>query len=827
MALITDPDNLSQGQLNNVADLTFTSAGVGAANRVIINGATTLPTLADNEFFEIRNANTPGNNGLYRVNDASPDTSNITVDKITGVNPVNDASASSTDLYGATGTANEKSVHFDTDALEIYLLEQGNLSVDGVTMLAFHSFCKKQWKADAFLIAAAGFPMVGISFAAGQWQFGQDPSGNNNGWKPAEDNGTESIFTRRLFRNAGWDEIDANGNIKKKVFNVTTLGTFEDSVNDQAYYWFGTDATDTGAAVDYQFNGPVNEPVIYFDEVTPADTGTGFAITGNNTITRNDGGNWATEGYQVGGQINIRSAEDPANNGAWTLTSVANAVDGAVTVSGTPLTNNAADTTMIAAIDNSNVFNTALRVRDGDTNGKTFAQADLAAAGETAITSKIIKFGLSNATDTNITETDANIDANTPYTEVRARYLAGTYNREVDSTTKRNFGIVIDVGTYSQSNGTVVAASDRLDSANLNLGSGEALADYANGTLIIHEGTDQGTYTVSGTPVDNSGTLEITVTGDLTGSDTNVSFTLERATPLTALKNEIFEKIGRRQRQDADINESGDGAVTGRTSDALLTFVGPDLRCGELIPTNPNGGGSGVIIEGFNSNDTNNMFFFDNAGTSRNFPFVAAGNFTFSQTLVDDSAGEYWLFYEYTTRTNLTDAAVVSPSGATYDLESPGSNLPTLAVNDHVFLPAGSFADEASNGLFIVTAVNAVNQDYTIRKLNGQAVGAAESGVTIDVDQNPYPSPDAIIVDDNSGTDLAGAIGTLTLAWDYDYENNVQGGRTADTNAAVVLVAAGEETAQVAVVKNLTITKAVGQSFSITAALERNFNDPV
>jgi hypothetical protein len=812
MALITDPDNLSQGT-SSAETIAFT-ASAGAVTTMTGTG---LPAIAAGEFFEIRDHSVAGNNGLYEETGGTPTTSSVTATKVTGINPVNSASEAVTWLGDSNTQA--KNVHFDTDALEVYLLEQGGLSTDGVTKLAFHSFAKEEWKSDAFLIAAAPFPMVGISFAAGQWVWGQDPSGNNSGWKPAEDNATHSINTRRLFRNAGWDEIDSNGNTLKKYFNVTTLGTFEDSANDLAYYWFGTDATDTGAATNYQFAGPVNEPVLYFDEVTGPDTGTGFAITTSNTITRNDGGNWTTDGYQVGGQITIRNAEDVGNNGTFVLTSVSNSVDGAVTVSGTPLTNNAADTTLIAAVDNDNVFNTAIRVRDGDPNGKTFGQADLTSAGETEISSKIIKFPLANITDLDVSETDANVSTNSPYTEVRLRYLSGTYNREVDSTTKRDYGIVVDVGTYSQSNGAS-ATSTLFSSASLNLGAGEALADYTGGSLIIHEGTDQGTHTISGTPVDNAGTLEITLTSALTATESNLSFTMERATPLTATKNEIYEKVHYQLRQDADIDETAN-IVTGRTADDLAVFVGPDIRFGSLSPTNPNGGGSGVIVEGFDANDTNNMFFFDNTGTSRNFPFVAAGTLNFSQTLVDDTDGEYWLFYEYTNRTTNSDIDTVTPSGDTYDLEG---TLGTYAVND--YLQISGFAQEANNGLFIVEAVNVSGSDYTVRKIDGSAVGTAETNQTVNVDENPYPSPDAIIVDDNSGADIAGAVNALSAGFDFDYDNNTQGGRTAATDANVVLVAAGLETGQVAVVKGLTITRSTGLSFSVTSALERNYSNP-
>ena len=811
MALVTDPDNLSQGT-SSAETIAFTSSS-GATTTMTGTG---LPAIAAGEFFEIRDHSVPGNNGLYLESGGSPLTTSVTADKITGLNPTDSGSEAVTWLGDSNTEA--KNVHFDTDGLEVYLLEQGALSTDGVIMIALHSFMKEEWKSDAFLVAAARFPMVGISFAAGQWVMGTDPSGNNSGWKFAEDDIGNGIQTRRLIRNAGWDELDDQGVTLKKYFNVTTLGDFEDSVNDQAYYFYGNDPTDTAAATDYEFAGPVNEPVKYYEEVGNPDTLT-FVDGGgsDDTLTRATG-SFITDGFTVGGQVTIRAANTAANNGTYTITSVAALTLGVATGS---WTTGEADTSAQISVDNSNAFTTALRVRDGDTNGKTFSLATLSSGGETQITSKIIKLPLSNQTDLDISSTDATITTTSPWTEIRLRYLDAAYNREVDSTTKREYGIVVDVGTHSESNGAS-AGSTLFTSANLSLGTGEDLTDYTGGTLIIHEGTDQGSHTISGTPVNNAGTLEVTLSSALTGTESNLSFTIQRATPVSATKNEIYEKVQYLLRQAADI-DSTDSIVTGKTADPLALFVGPDLRMGSQSPTNPNGGGSGVIIEGFDANDTNNLFFFDNTGTTRNFPFVAAGTLNFSQTLVDDTDGEYWLYYEYTTRTSPTDGAVVSPSGDSYDLESPGSSLPTLAVNDYI--DVSGFAGSDNNGLFIVTAINTANQDYSVRRVDGKDVGTAESGVTINVDQNPYPSPDAIIVDDNSGADIVGPVNSTSVAFDYDYENNVQGGRTADTDANVVLVAAGHETAQVAVVAGLTITKTTGLSFSITSALERNYDN--
>src|SRR3990167_3908486 len=484
MALIIDPDDLSQGGSTTVTDAVW---GTPAGNAVAITSAGAgLPAITAADFIEVRDHSNPANNGLYVEPGGTPTTSSITVTKLTGTLPPVAASSESVTILGKN--ADKKNVMFDTNAKGIWLLEKGALSVDGVTMLAFHSFAKEEWKADTFLIAAGAFPMIGISFAAGQWQFGVDPSGNNNGWKPAEDiTSPVTAKTRRLFRNAGWDEIDVSGNTLRKYFNVSTLGTFEDLVNDKAYYRFGTDATNLAAAVDYEFAGPVNEPVLFFREFGNPPT-CSFPTT--STITRASG-SFVNDGYKVGGRVTIRAATQGGNNGTFTLTGVAATT---LTVSGTPFATGA-DTAAQLAVDNANTFTTFIRVRDADPNGKTFQQANLASGGETAIASKVIKFPLANTTDLDIDETDANIAADEPYTEIRVRYLPAAYNREVDSATPRNFGIIVDVGTHSRENG-VSNGTTLVTSAGLSLGAGEDLTDYTGGTRYTREGTGRGTKNI-------------------------------------------------------------------------------------------------------------------------------------------------------------------------------------------------------------------------------------------------------------------------------------------------------------------------------------------
>lgn len=83
----------------------------------------------------------------------------------------------------------------------------------------------------------------------------------------------------------------------------------------------------------------------------------------------------------------------------------------------------------------------------------------------------------------------------------------------------------------------------------------------------------------------------------------------------------------------------------------------------------------------------------------------------------------------------------------------------------------------------------------------------------------------AILVEDESGTDISGSIsGNSSVSFDFDYDGNTQGGRTAGTDANVTVVAIGLDTAQYVAAEG-TITRATGQNISLVAPLERNYSN--
>jgi hypothetical protein len=64
----------------------------------------------------------------------------------------------------------------------------------------------------------------------------------------------------------------------------------------------------------------------------------------------------------------------------------------------------------------------------------------------------------------------------------------------------------------------------------------------------------------------------------------------------------------------------------------------------------------------------------------------------------------------------------------------------------------------------------------------------------------------------------------IVLIRSFAYDSNVQGGRSAGTDAAVTIVAIGLSTGQY-VSTTATITRTTGQNISLVSSLERNYSN--
>jgi len=85
---------------------------------------------------------------------------------------------------------------------------------------------------------------------------------------------------------------------------------------------------------------------------------------------------------------------------------------------------------------------------------------------------------------------------------------------------------------------------------------------------------------------------------------------------------------------------------------------------------------------------------------------------------------------------------------------------------------------------------------------------------------NDYGESGAVTVKDNAGVDITGTISSGSIDFTFDYDNNVQGGRTAGTEAAVTLVAGRPGSAK-PVVATGTLSRSKGISLSLVAEADR------
>ena len=167
-------------------------------------------------------------------------------------------------------------------------------------------------------------------------------------------------------------------------------------------------------------------------------------------------------------------------------------------------------------------------------------------------------------------------------------------------------------------------------------------------------------------------------------------------------------------------------------------------------------------------------------------------------------------------------------------LQFVGANLEALQANN---------ADGGGNGVRIVsfdqndtnrlTFVDNLAENVNFPFISAGAI-AFNANIVNDTDArywlfyedangNLINTDNAILVTDTQGNEIEGVVsGESSVAWDFDYDGNTDGGRTAGTDANFVLRVIGLNTAQFAEVRG-TINRSTGQVISITSALERNY----
>lgn len=289
---------------------------------------------------------------------------------------------------------------------------------------------------------------------------------------------------------------------------------------------------------------------------------------------------------------------------------------------------------------------------------KKYKDSILADTGKTATGANLVNVLLANETDLDITVADGSI-ATSPYSEINIKYFGTAFNKDIDTSgTNRAFGIVVDVGTHSGVDGAGASAAVAMTTA----AAGITIANYYGGKLVIHSGAAKGTYTVSG----SGGTAtSVPITTGLLGIAAGASFTLQRAAPVSATLQQIYTKIQYQLRQNSNINGlASAGSITGKTASLALNFVGSALKAGFFAPTNANGGGAGVTIQGYASSDVNTFTSYDNTATARDYPFSSAGSINSNANLTSAGTGYYRMYFTTNPAGNYGTATAVTVNDA-------------------------------------------------------------------------------------------------------------------------------------------------------------------
>lgn len=434
--------------------------------------------------------------------------------------------------------------------------------------------------------------------------------------------------------------------------------------------------------------------------------------------------------------------------------------------------------------------------------GKTYSEYELLTEqGLASLTFQAYSFPLVNSIDQKINESDANIDTNAPYTGMEINYLKGSGFTTWANSTVYPAGAVVQSLTGRWFFTALGGTSNGTD-----VGNDTGVTDW-----VAYAGEFQiGSLYYAGNRVINANG----------GTDIQAYNFMQRQLRLTTSINSDTV---------TPVAQGGFGLVNGEVAQLLGSYEGDTLI---LAP--------GVVLTNFNTNSTNNInhqtINVDTGGldsndvplsvTRRAFPFKAAGNFVFSDNFVaePDIDTVYTVYFDWITEDISTGIALTGASGATATLDwtADAGILNHLTNGDYINV-AGFTGTTTNNGLYLVTGTPSANT-VTVTKQDGVTVVNETAGNSVTVHLNPFESPGAIIVDNDAGTDLDAQITAKTIAWDFDYTNNNQGGRTPNTPAPCTIVAISKDGAEWAEA-SFTISAATGLNIPVNGNDERNYEN--
>lgn len=442
--------------------------------------------------------------------------------------------------------------------------------------------------------------------------------------------------------------------------------------------------------------------------------------------------------------------------------------------------------------------------------GRVYSEGNLLVdQGLSSLTFVAYRIPLGTSVDTNITKSDVFIDSNAPYTGMSVNFLKGSgYTTWANTTVYPAGAVVLDA--IRQSGGS------------------------SNGTWWFTPGG--GTSSGTGT-ADDVGVVDWeSYTGEVQVG--NEWFAYNRIVDANSGTDiEAHEFSQRELRRTTDINDNGIGApnqnafgvVNGDVALRLTAISGGLKTFGGVYVTNLDAS-SRATSEFFDITvDSGGVDQFNAPvlTTGRTFPFSSAGNIVYSDNAVAETNADTYgdMYFDHTRRDTNTDVSTSGASGNTATLNSTLIDLSIYLIGD--YFQMSGWASDTLNGIFRATG-NGTANTLAFEKPREPGVVLVDelAGSTINIDDDPFDTDDAVIVDDDTGTPITHQITQTNEPFTFAYDINVQGGRTAGESPLVHIAASGLEDSK-NVVASFTIPRQTGLSFPVNLLDDAVYNNPL
>jgi len=644
---------------------------------------------------------------------------------------------------------------------------------EGYNLKFLYSFLKEEWTTDAVLIRV-GLPMEPIT----DYQF-----------NIVRDWNFLDQTTKNLIRDAGWALVTAGVNVEEYI-NVTTLGTVDDQAVDQAYY----QQVDGAAPIDIVLTGNVNQAVQVYSApaLSNFDRRDYFKM-----FLREQGKTFAS--YDLISQQNIASLEYtryqvPLENGA----------DLDISASDVYVAFNETEATSWV------IASKVLTTTDIDFTGLAIGdKVSIVSAGNTDTTRL---YTLTAVSTNSITVSEAINDESIAAGTVKSVHQSMSLTWFPDLTpadtdftglkTMTCAGETFITDGYKPGQHIRIAGSTSNDGVyEIETVDSETAISFVGTPLAANDANDANVVINQAREVDTAGVYrDYGIILDANGGS----------------KNEVYEYSQWAIRQNGTVDiDAGSGTVRGDIADSQVEFVGPTLKT-KLTAD------GGIHIDNYAIADTNDLVMVDDLGQERGFPFVAAGTIQPNVFLQDSSDSIVRMFFKN------SDAGDYTGTDISFDTTDDSINYEGA---DSTFSFAGLVAGQ------IVTIAGSTSNDgnYTVASSSKTKLVVSENLTTEAAGQSvsfttafDYETIYAVLVKDNDGVDIAYDIASrASIAWSYDFDNNVQRGpASAGTVVPIVVAALGTDKAQF-VAQEAQIVESTQNVITLVAAFERTYGNPV